>query len=353
MPAPFHLKLTGDFFDAAGRGKYADIGLSVLDAAPHVAVERFAEHRPEIGPDQLAGANGVIVLTPKVTARSVAQAADLLAIGRFGVGYDAVDVAACTAADVAVFITTGAVDRPVAEATVGWMIALTHHIRAKDRLVRTGAWDARSRYMGSELRDRTLGLVGFGGIAREVVRLLANWGMRPPLAFDPFLSPADAARAGVRLVGLEELLRESDFVSIHCPLTDRTRGLIGAAQLALMRPGAYLLNTARGGIVDESALADALRSGRLAGAALDCFAQEPVTAPPPLAEWDSVLLAPHCIAWTDELFRDIGRTACQGMVELSLGRTPRGAVNPEVFSRPSFQEKWRRVCGLPQAGGPP
>ena len=345
MAAPFRLKLTADFFDASGRTKYADIGLSVLAAAPHIQQEALAEHRSEIAPEQVVGAHGVIVLTPKVTAQSVSQARDLLAVGRFGVGYDSVDVKACTAADVAVCITTGAVDRPVAEATVGWMIALTHHMRTKDRLVRTGEWDVRSRYMGGELRDRTLGLIGLGGIARAVLRLLENWGMKPPLVFDPYVDEAAAAKAGARKVPLDELLRESDFVSIHCPLTEQTRGLIGAPQLALMRPTAYLLNTARGGIVDEVALHDALKAGRLAGAALDCFAQEPVLSPPRLAELDNVLLAPHCIAWTNELFRDIGRTACQSMVDLSLGQRPHGVVNPEVFARPSFHEKWRRICG--------
>lgn len=343
MPASFPIKLTADFFDAAGRTKYADIGLSVLAAAPHITPTAFAEHRPEIAPEQLAGARGVIVLTPKVTAHSVSQARDLLVIGRFGVGYDSVDVAACTAADVAVCITTGAVDRPVAEATVGWMIALTHHFRTKDNLIRHGGWDTRSRFMGRELRDRTLGLIGFGGIARHVLKLLANWGMNPPLVFDPFIDEATAAAAGARKVTLDELLRSADFVSIHCPLTEQTRNLIGAPQLALMRPGAYLINTARGGIVDEVALHAALKSGRIAGAALDCFAVEPVLTPPPLAELDNVLFAPHCIAWTDELFRDIGRTACQGMIDLTLGKKPRGVVNPGVFDKPSFQEKWRRL----------
>ena len=344
MPAPFNLKLTGDFFDAAGKPKYADIGLSALADAPHIRQAAFPSHSPEIAPEQLAGANGVIVLTPKVTAQSVSRAKDLLAVGRFGVGYDSVDEPACTAADVAVFITSGAVDRPVAEATVGWMIALTHHFRTKDRLVRTGEWDARSRFMGSELRDRTLGVIGLGGIARHVIKLLENWGMNPPLAYDPFIDDAGAAKAGARRVSLDTLLSESDFVSIHCPLNDQTRGLIGAAQLALMRPDAYLINTARGGLVDEDALYAALKEGRLAGAALDCYAQEPVTKPSRFADLDNVLLAPHCIAWTHELFRDIGRTACQGMIDLSLGQKPRGVVNPEVFAKPSFQEKWKRIC---------
>ena len=346
MPAPFNLKLTADFFDAAGKPKYQDIGLSVLSAAPHIRQSPFAGHSPEISPEQLAGANGVIVLTPKVTAKSVSQAKDLLAVGRFGVGYDSVDVPACTAADVAVFITSGAVDRPVAEAAVGWMIALTHNLRTKDRLVRTGEWDIRSHFMGSELRDRTLGVIGLGGIARNLIKLLENWGMKPPLAFDPFIDEAGAAKAGAKKVSLEELLKESDFVSIHCPLTEQTRGLIGAAQLALMKPDAYLINTARGGLVDEDALYAVLKSGKIAGAALDCFAQEPVTSPSRFADLDNVLLAPHCIAWTHELFRDIGRTACQGMIDLSLGEKPRGLVNPDVLSKPSFQEKWRRICQL-------
>jgi len=123
--------------------------------------------------------------------------------------------------------------------------------------------------------------------------------------------------------------------------------LIGARQVALMKPGAYLLNTARGGILDEVALYEALQGGRLAGAALDCFEEEPVVRPHRMGELDNVLLAPHCIAWTHELFRDIGVLACEGMVELSLGRKPRGVVNPEVFDRPSFREKWARVCRLP------
>src|SRR4051812_36841933 len=254
MQPRFRVALTGDFYDEAGRLRYRDIGLDLLQGPAGVEVTSFAEHHAEIDPAQLAGVNGVIVLTPRVTGHSLSQAHDLLAIGRFGVGYDSVDVAACTAADVVLFITVGAVDRPVAEATVAWMLALTHHVRAKDRLVREGRWHERSAYMGSELRDRTLGVIGFGGIGRAVVRLLAGFGMKPPLVFDPFLDAARAAEGGARLVSLDELLREADFVSIHCPLTEQTHNLIGVRELALMKPTAYLLNTARGGIVDEEAL---------------------------------------------------------------------------------------------------
>ncbi len=341
----FHVALTADFYNSDGEPKFADFGLSAFEGHSNIEVRPFAEHRPQIGADQLVGANGVIVLTPQVTLQTVAAADDLLAVGRFGVGYDSVDVAACTAADVLVLITVGAVDRSVAEATIGWVIGLTHRMRAKDRLVREGKWDERSRYMGRELRDRTLGIIGLGGIARKLVELLANWGMNPHLAFDPYVDPTAAAKLGVQMVELDELMRTSDFVSIHCPLTEKTRGLIGRREIGLMKPDAYLINTARGGIVDEAALYDALQQGRIAGAALDCFANEPIIEPHRFGEFDNVLLAPHSIAWTNELFRDIGRAACQGMIDLSLKRTPRGIVNPEVLQRASFQSKWARLCG--------
>jgi phosphoglycerate dehydrogenase-like enzyme len=225
------------------------------------------------------------------------------------------------------------------------MLALTHHVRVKDRLVREGRWDERTQYMGSELRGRTLGVIGFGGIGRAVVRLLAGFGMNPPLVFDPFLSAAAAAEAGATAVALDELLAQADFVSIHCPLNDKTRNLIAARELALMKPTAWLLNTARGGIADEDALYTALAQGRIAGAALDCFVGEPITAPSRFAELDNVLLAPHAIAWTDEMFRDIGRTVCQGMLDLAQGRWPRGVINPDVLDRPGFKAKWQRLTG--------
>jgi len=341
----FRVALTGDFFDVAGQSRFADLGLSLFDNEPHIEVTKFEKHQPEITPDQFTGVNGAIVLTPRVTAASLARSEQLLAIGRFGVGYDSVDVAACTRNHVLAMITSGAVDRPVAEATVAWMLGLTHHVLVKDRLVRSGQWDDRTKFMGAELRDRTLGVIGLGGIGQCLVLLLKGFGMKPPIAFDPGLPPSVFDSLGVRSVSLDELLRSADFVSIHCPLNDKTRGLIGARELQLMKPDAYLLNTARGGIVDEDALYDVLKQRRIAGAALDCFAQEPVTQPSRFGDLNNVLLAPHSIAWTEEMFRDIGRTACQAMLDLSHGRWPHGVLNPELRSNGEFRAKWQRLTG--------
>lgn len=345
----FRIALTADFYDDHGHSKFDDPGLDILEDNSRIEVTRFSEYRSDIAPDQLKDCAGVIVLTPRVTSESLCECGELLAIGRFGVGYDSVDVAACTERNVLAMITAGAVDRPVAEATIGWMIALTHHVLAKDRLVRTGQWDNRTNYMGCELRDRTLGIIGLGGIGQKLVSMLKCFGMQQPIAFDPFVPASVLEQLGVRSVSLDELLTSADFVSVHCPLNGQTRKLIGPDEIAKMKPDSYLLNTARGGIVDEQALFDALQANRLAGAALDCFEEEPVTQPHRFGELENVILAPHSIAWTAELFRDIGRTACQSMLDLSRGKRPVGVLNPELFERAGFRAKWSRIIGMTES----
>lgn len=339
----FRIDFTADFYTDQGQLRYQDVGLGQLSNIAGIEVGRFREHQQEITPEQLVGVQGVVVLAPRVTARSLASAQDLLAIARFGVGYDSVDVAACTAADVVLCIAAGAVDHSVAEATVGWMLSLTHHMSMKDRIVRDGRWNDRDGYMGSELRDRTLGIIGFGGIGRAVARMLSGFRMQKPLVFDPALTREEIEAEGARAASLDELLSQSDFVSLHCPLNNRTRNLIGPRELSLMPRHAYLLNTARGGIIDEDALFQALKTKQIAGAALDCFVGEPLTKSSRFAELENVILAPHSIAWTNELFRDIGHAACLILSELAQGRRPRGIVNPEVFDRPTFQAKWQRL----------
>ena len=338
----FRVKLTADFF-IEDRPRYAAIDFGILEDQQHIEVAWFEQHHQVITPEQIGEASGVMVLSPAVTRESVSNSENLLAIGRFGVGYDLVDIKACTDSDVLVFITAGAVDRSMAEAIVTWMLALSHHVRMKDQLVRTGEWDRKAGLMGRELRDRTLGVVGLGGIGKALVKLLNGFGMNRPCAFDPYIDPGIAREAGVEIVDLDALLTASDFVAICCPLNEETRGLIGGREIGLMKPEAYLINAARGGIVVEDALFEALQNRRIAGAGIDVFENEPVTRPPRFASLDNVVLAPHSIGWTDELFRDIWRALCYGMINLSFGKRPVGVVNPEVLDKPGFQAKWKRL----------
>ena len=339
----FRISITADFYDECGEPRYSDFGLSVFDGHDSLEVSAFSQNNAEIGAEQLADAHAVLVLTPTVTAESLRLASNLLVVSRFGVGFDSVDVASCTQNDVLVTIAKGAVDRPVAEATIAWMLALNHKVFQKDKLVRSGDWDARSNLMGTELRDRTLGVVGLGGIGSQLVALIRGFGMKQPIAFDPFAPTQVFDSLGVKQCSLDELLAMADFVSLHCPLTEETRDLIGPSQLNRMKSTAYLLNLARGGVVNEDALFDALSTGQIAGAALDCFADEPVTTPHRFGDLENVILAPHSIAWTDELFRDIGRMSCNSIVDVLAGNLPHGVVNPEVLEKESFKAKWRRV----------
>lgn len=342
-PARFRVIMTADFFRDDGALVQPDVGLDLYQQTPYIDLAAFPVHEPRLVPQQIGTAQAVMVRSPKVTGGSLASPENLLALGRFGVGYDSVDLAAATAADVLVFITPGAVDRPVAEAVLTWMLALSHKLLIKDRLVRQGTWAETRNHVGWEIRGRTLGIVGLGRIGKAVASIITGLGMNPPIASDPLLAPEAAAALGVELVPLDELLARADFVSLNCPLTPQTRHLIGARELGLMKREAFLINIARGGVVDEDALYQALEQGRIAGAALDCFVGEPLQEPSRFSVFDDVLLAPHSIAITREHGRDIGRMLCQGLIDLTQGRVPVGTVNPEVLDSAGFQSKWRRL----------
>jgi phosphoglycerate dehydrogenase-like enzyme len=259
------------------------------------------------------------------------------------VGYDSIDVEACTRAGVALTITPDGVRRPVAVAVLTFLLALSHKLTVKDRLIREGRWADKLDHMGMGLTGRTLGLIGLGNIGREVFRLTAPLAMRH-LAADPYVKPADAAGSGVELVDLETLLRDSDFVVVMCALTERTRHLLNAPRLALMKPTAYLINMARGPIVDQAALTKVLQERRIAGAGLDVFEQEPISPDDPLLKLDNVILAPHALCWTDECFAGIGKSAVESILDVAAGRVPRNVVNQAVLQSPAVQEKLRRYA---------
>ena len=303
MAPDFLIGLSADFRLPGGEWLAPDLGLSLLEDRPGLRYERMEPYAPEYGPEQLEPYDAVISLKPRVTAASLERADRLCAIGRCGVGYDNVDLAACTAADVAVYITPSAVVRPIAESVVAFVLALSHGLVRKDRLVRAGRWADSLFPLGREPRGRVVGIVGFGRIGRETARLLRPFGPARILVHDPFVSAEVVGRQLVEAASLDDTLGQADYVLILCPLNDQTRGLIGATQIARMKPGAWLVNAARGGIVDQNALVAALREQRIAGAALDVFAEEPLSDPDhPLCRLDNVILTSHSIGWTEELF---------------------------------------------------
>ena len=224
-----------------------------------------------------------------------------------------------------------------------FMLALAKRLPEQQRVARTGNWRAQPSILGGELQGRCLGIVGLGNSGRELARLVAPFAMRV-LAHSSHIDPAEAAALGVPLVSLEELLREADFVSLHARLSDETRRMIGAKQLALMKPTAYFINVARGELVDQGALVGALAERRIAGAALDVFEVEPLPADDPLTRLDNVILTPHWNASTTDVWRATARAMAEGMLRAARGELPDHVVNREVLDRPGFLQKLARFA---------
>ncbi len=260
-------------------------------------------------------------------------------VARWGVGFDRVDVPACTEADVLLAITPNAVRRPVAEGIMALIFGVTKHLRLLDQRTRDGRWRGGMPCNNICIEGRTLGSVGAGNIAGEMFRMARGMGFGRLLAYDPYVSKERASELGIELVDLPTLLKESEFVAINTPLNEHTQGLIGAEELALMKPTAFLINTARGPIVDEKALFETLRDERIAGAGLDVFEEEPPPLDNPLFKLDNVLLAPHSVAWTQEGIRDIALDCCRNVRAVYEGRPPDFLANPDAVNRPGVQAK--------------
>jgi D-3-phosphoglycerate dehydrogenase len=338
---PFRVGLTRDFLKQDGTIGWGDIRLDLLDAAPDLEWEFLAEASRELTPAQIAGYDALIVLGPRVTAASLVEADRLALIARFGVGYDNVDVEACTAQGVLLSITPDSVRRPVATIVLTYLLALSHRLLQKDRLTREGRWGEKLDYMGTGLTGKTVGIIGLGNIGREVVKLAAPLDVTF-IAADPHVDPTVAAGLGVELVELETLLTTADFVIVLCALTPETHHLLNAERLSLMKPTAYLINVARGPIVDEAALTAALQQGRIAGAGLDVFEQEPVDPANPILTLDNVIVSPHALCWTDELARRSGASVCEAVLAVAKGQPPQFVVNRETITSPKVQEKLAR-----------
>jgi phosphoglycerate dehydrogenase-like enzyme len=334
----FRVGITRDFLKADGSLGFGDIGLDLLEQIPGIQREFLTENTRELTPEQISGFDALLVLTPRITENTLKHTDRLALVARFGVGYDSVDVEACTRHDVALTITPDGVRRPVATAVLTLLLALAHKLLDKDHLIRSGRWAEKLDHMGTGLTGRTLGVIGLGNTGQEVFRLAAPLEMKH-LAHDPYVQHEIP---GVSLVSLEELLQSADFVCICCALTAETYHLLDASHLALLKPTAHVINVARGPIIDQQALTEFLQEGKIQGAGLDVFEEEPIRPDDPLLSLDNVILSPHALCWTDELFRGNGRSACTRIAEVSRGEEPAHVVNRAVLARPGFQAKLRQ-----------
>jgi phosphoglycerate dehydrogenase-like enzyme len=326
----FRVGITRDFLKPDGTCGFGDIGIEKLSAAG-LSWEYLHTLEDEVSPEVADEFDGLLVLGPQVTEKTVGGARRLLAVARFGVGYDNVDVPACTAAGVLLTITPDGVRRPVAVAALTFLLALSHKLLVKDRLTRTGRWAMKLDHIGQGVTGRVLGIIGLGNIGRELAELARPLGLRI-IAYDPWVGPEAATSVGVELVSLEDLLRRSNYVCVCCALTEETRHMLDEDRLTLMKQSAYLINVARGAIVDQAALTRLLAERRIAGAGLDVFEREPIDPNDPLLALDNVILAPHAICWTDECFQLNGRSAATSLIDVAAGRVPRHVVNREALA---------------------
>ncbi len=276
---------------------------------------------------RIQGVDVWIAGVDEIDASVIAVADRLKLIARYGVGYDRVDVEAATRRGIAVANTPGANSASVAELTIGLMLALARQFCTADCAVRAGRWP---RIAGVSLAGKTVGLVGFGAIGRETARRLSAFGCRVLVA-DPYVSPESAAGQGATPTALDEMLGAADFVCLHAAATAETTGMVNAAFLERMKPGAFLVNTARGELIDETALAQAIEGGRLRGAALDCFRDEPPPADHPLLRLPQVIATPHTGAHTDDAVNAMGRMALEACLAALRGERPAHVVNPAVY----------------------
>lgn len=272
------------------------------------------------------------------------RAPNLLIVSSNGAGFDPVDVDACTAAGVLVVNQSGGNANSVAEHALGMLLTLSKRILEADRLLRRERDVNRNALIGNEAQGKTIGIVGLGNVGRRIAELCKGLLHMKVIAYDPYLTAEEIVARGGEKVELDDLLRRSDFVSISCPLTKLSRGMIGAREFALMQPHAFFITTARGFIHDEAALEDALRNKRIAGAGLDVWAKEPPPPDHPLLQFDNVLASPHTAGVTREARMNMGRIAAEQLLDALDGKRPPRIVNPGVW--PAYARRFERTFGF-------
>jgi phosphoglycerate dehydrogenase-like enzyme len=345
--APFRVGVTRDLRRPDGTLAFAPFDLSALEVDGVEWAFLSDDVRP-LTPDLLADIDGLYHFSTQVTAESLEGVGRLAILARHGVGLDFIDLEACTQRGIAVTITPDGVTPPMASAAATLVLALAHRLRERDRALHEGDWGAgRFQPLGIGLTGRTLGIIGYGRIGRELVRLLRPWQMRVLVT-----QRTPVAEDGVSYVALDDLLAGADVVVVACPLTQTTRGLLDRRRLALMKRGALLVNVSRGAIVDQAALVEALREGRLAGAGVDVVDPEPLPADAPLLQLANVVGAPHSLGYTDELLRGCIEGACRALLAVAAGRVPPDLANPEVLDNTILREKLDRLARAHEARTP-
>src|SRR5579862_5139843 len=309
----------------------AESGIEKLRRAPNIEVDVKLGLAPEELKAIIGGYDALAVRSEtKVTAEILAAAERLKIIGRAGVGVDNIDVAAATQKGIVVVNSPDGNTLAAAELTVGLLLAMARHIPQADATMKQGKWD-RKKFVGTEIYKKTIGIIGLGRIGAAVAQRLK--GFEPELiAYNPFVPEEATRRMGVEPVSLDELLRRSDFITIHTPLNNDTRGLIGPAQFEHMKDGVRIVNCARGGIVDEGALADAVKRGKVAGFAFDVFSKEPPEPENPLLSLDASVITPHLGASTEEAQIKVAVDVSEQIVDVLQGRPARSAVNLPTLS---------------------
>jgi len=342
------------WFEDGKRPNVAD----ALEKEKDVIVHRLSFSGPEADNWGAMSASHVYCITSarhevpddyKCHAALIARCPDLLAVSTSGAGYDTVDVAACTAAGVIVVNQTGANADAVAEHTVAMMLSLTKNIPQTDRSLRTARGVDREVFKGWNAHGRTVGLVGIGNVGSRVARICGKGLQMRVLAYDPYVSADQVEARGATKVDLATLLAESRFLSIHCPLNDETRGMIGASELASMPPGGYVVTTARGGIIDEDALAAALKSGHIAGAGVDVWVEEPPPLSHPMLRFDNVIATYHTAGVTYDSRRNMAEWNAEQVAGILRGERPPRLVNPDAWAL--YVRRFERIFGYrPRSG---
>lgn len=312
-------------------------GMAVLEKANvNVAITNNGD--PKAMLPELLDAEGLIIRIGSIDRETMLAAKNLKVIGRPGVGVDDVDVETATELGIPVVIAPGANTRSVAEHAFAFMFAAAKDMVRSDKEMRKGNFNIRSSYKAFEIYGKTLGLVGYGNIGSILAEMSANVGMKV-VVYDPFVKPEVITQKGYKYeTDLNSVLKTADVISLHVPLTPKTKNLIGAAELSVMKPSAILINCARGGVIDEEALIKALENNQIHSAATDVFSNEPPTIDEPLFKYDNIIVTPHMAGQTKEAASGVATMAAEGVIAVMNGERWKYVCNPKAYEHPRWNK---------------